>query len=102
MVLLDPNASKIVRFTSEDKLDAVRNLELRAVEATDLILWLDGDREGEAISFEVIRVVQRKNPGIRIKRAKFSANTKEEITRALRNLVQPNLSESEVSSRRFF
>jgi hypothetical protein len=44
----------------------------------------------------VIRVIVEENPDIRIHRAKFSANTKAEIKKAMNNLVKPNLSEAEV------
>jgi DNA topoisomerase IA len=60
---------------------------------TDIILWLDCDREGEAICFEVLEVllgekIQRKNFdfkeledkfGLKIHRAKFSAATRADI-----------------------
>jgi DNA topoisomerase-3 len=56
-----------------------------------IVLWLDCDREGENICFEVLSVVR---PNIsemsRIWRAKFSAITQTEIQHAFDNLVKPN------------
>ncbi|KAI9209300.1 DNA topoisomerase 3-beta-1-like protein [Polychytrium aggregatum] len=77
-----------------------------------LILWLDCDREGENICYEVIRCVRNgfkprertKGPKTyattdigadeRIFRAKFSAITSYDIKRALRHLVAPNENEA--------
>jgi DNA topoisomerase-3 len=64
-----------------------------------LVLWLDCDREGENICFEVIRCVE-KSMNIRsgnkqvIFRARFSAVTPKDIQKALSSLVEPNLNES--------
>nr|CCC53485.1 putative DNA topoisomerase III, fragment [Trypanosoma vivax Y486] len=56
-----------------------------------LVLWLDCDREGENICFEVMQVVARSIHDMRnIWRAKFSAITREAITEAFRNLGRPN------------
>jgi DNA topoisomerase-3 len=40
-----------------------------------LILWLDCDREGENIAFEVINVCSKSNPRLSIYRAHFSSLT---------------------------
>lgn len=55
-----------------------------------LILWLDCDREGEAIAYEVIQIAQKVNPKIKIKRAQFSVVENSEINNAIANLVEPN------------
>lgn len=56
-----------------------------------LVLWLDCDREGEGIAFEVIDVVRRKAPSsLKIKWAVFSAVTREEVFWAVNNLKEPN------------
>ncbi len=41
-----------------------------------LILWLDCDREGEAIAFDVVDLVKQVKPNVIVKRAHFSALTK--------------------------
>ena len=58
-----------------------------------MILWLDCDREGEAIAFDVIEQVQSQLKGasrLEVLRAHFSALTKEEITGAMEKLGEPN------------
>ena len=60
-----------------------------------LQLWLDNDREGENICFEVIDVCtphMRPNPEIR--RAKFSSITYQNIRLAHEHLISPNELES--------
>lgn len=65
-----------------------------------LVLWLDCDREGENICFEVIRCVDKamnrpiNSDGQKIFRARFSAVTAKDIQKALSNLVAPNENES--------
>ena len=51
-----------------------------------MILWLDCDREGEAIAFEVIEVIKKVNKQTRFKRARFSAITYNDIWYAIKNL----------------
>jgi len=61
--------------------------------AQAVILWLDCDREGEAISDEVRTVCLKGNPALRnekIYRAKFSTVLPQEIQRALRSLGRIN------------
>jgi len=65
-----------------------------------LVLWLDCDREGENICFEVISCtagrMNKLGGGRRqqIFRAKFSAVTKPDIERAMRTLGEPNENEA--------
>lgn len=53
-------------------------------------MWLDCDREGENIAYEVIEIVQAVNPKIKILRAHFSALTQKDIMHAIENLQEPN------------
>mmetsp|Transcript_13185 Transcript_13185/g.38827 ORF Transcript_13185/g.38827 Transcript_13185/m.38827 type:complete len:979 (-) Transcript_13185:215-3151(-) len=69
-----------------------RMLQQQARNAGTLILWLDCDREGEAISDEVRAVCLAGNPRLNNKvfRAKFSTVLSPEIRRALRSLGRVN------------
>ncbi|XP_067654997.1 DNA topoisomerase 3-beta-1-like [Haliotis asinina] len=62
-----------------------------------LVLWLDCDKEGENICFEVIDCVEpmmNRAHGQQIFRAKFSAITDTDIKRAMQNLGEPNKNEA--------
>ncbi|KAH9598173.1 TOPRIM domain [Trypanosoma melophagium] len=67
-----------------------KNLESLGKRATALLLWMDCDREGENICFEVMRIVQGVNSRIAVSRAHFSALTKRDLFGAMRNLKTPN------------
>ena len=77
-----------------------RHLEREARGADYLILWLDCDREGENICFEVIEACaptmkpRTRDGERRILRAKFSAVTKESVERAMTTLGEPNRNEA--------
>jgi DNA topoisomerase-3 len=79
---------------SEDMQPLERMLRDLSRRASALILWLDCDREGEAISDEVRTVCIKGNPRLqsqnRIYRAKFSTVLPGEIQRALRSLGRIN------------
>ena len=75
--------SKILKNTLSKDSSDLRDLDL-------LILWLDCDREGENIAFEVIDIVSSVNSKIDILRANFSALTKTDIIKAINNLQYPN------------
>ena len=63
-----------------------RFLQELAQEAEYLALWLDCDREGENIGFEVISLCQEWVPYDNVYRAKFSALTAPELVNAYNNL----------------
>nr|CCC95488.1 unnamed protein product [Trypanosoma congolense IL3000] len=76
-----------------------RHLAHEAEGCATLVLWLDCDREGENICFEVMQVVERSIRDMRnIWRAKFSAITQEAITYAFMNLCKPNKNLSDAVS----
>jgi len=68
----------------------VENLKHLAKTSSTLILWLDCDREGEAIAYEVLRICQEVKPDIEIYRAHFSALTDKDINAAMEDLKDPD------------
>lgn len=75
----------------------IKHLEREARGVEYLVLWLDCDREGENICFEVIRCVEssmRKMNEQQVFRAKFSAVTAKDIDKAMKTLGAPNENES--------
>eukprot|EP01061_Rhynchopus_euleeides_P005988 TRINITY_DN15065_c0_g1_i2.p1 TRINITY_DN15065_c0_g1~~TRINITY_DN15065_c0_g1_i2.p1 ORF type:complete len:722 (+),score=287.37 TRINITY_DN15065_c0_g1_i2:104-2167(+) len=74
----------------------VNHLRSEAKGCTDIVLWLDCDREGENICFEVLSCVKQSvNDWRHIWRAKFSAITKHELVAAMNNLIKPDENQSQ-------
>ncbi|KAJ0463670.1 putative DNA topoisomerase [Helianthus annuus] len=93
------NVSRLGRYGSSYSFSSsscqVRIKSKEARGCDDLVLWLDCDREGENICFEVIECTGFKpHDGRRIHRARFSSVTEKDITQAMKNLVQPNKDEA--------
>jgi DNA topoisomerase-1 len=76
--------------TREGALKYVKALKQLALKTSTVILALDADVEGEAIAFEVIRVMSGVNPSLEFKRAWFSAITRADILEAFRNFKEPS------------
>ncbi|KAJ1613069.1 putative DNA topoisomerase III beta-1 [Cryptosporidium canis] len=88
----------IIKNESSSKM--VSHLEKESKGCTYLVLWLDCDREGENICFEVINVVSANISKGRdqkewVFRAKFSSITPNDIYYAMNNLTSPNKNESD-------
>ncbi|KAK3419318.1 hypothetical protein EUGRSUZ_H05141 [Eucalyptus grandis] len=86
----DLYAAPVRKSVPQDKLDIKRTLEEEARRCQWLVLWLDCDREGENIAFEVIDTCTAANCNLTIKRARFSALIEREIHDSVQNLVEPN------------
>eukprot|EP00397_Hematodinium_sp_SG-2012_P007781 GEMP01007831.1.p1 GENE.GEMP01007831.1~~GEMP01007831.1.p1 ORF type:complete len:880 (+),score=215.84 GEMP01007831.1:91-2730(+) len=86
----------LVKSVKEELNDLRLMLRQLAPTCEEIILWLDCDREGEAIAFEVLDVCLEVNANLRIYRAVFSALTRSDIMRALNTLRNPdqNLSDA--------
>lgn len=85
-VLLDRSVSSIYCGPPEEKMPLVRTLQEEARDCLALVLWLDGDSEGEKIAADVASVVQETRRNINVRRARFSAITTAEILHSLANL----------------
>ncbi|MCX8031896.1 MAG: DNA topoisomerase I [Thermoleophilia bacterium] len=66
----------------------IRALKKLAAEATSLVIATDYDREGELIGLEALNLAAEENPRLvrTVRRARFSALTSGEITKAFANL----------------
>ncbi|GLT25089.1 hypothetical protein SLA2020_002420 [Shorea laevis] len=87
---VDLYQAPVCKYVPEEKNDIKRTLEEEARKCQWLVLWLDCDREGENIAFEVIDVCRAVNHHLVIRRARFSALIDREIHHAAQNLVEPN------------
>jgi DNA topoisomerase-3 len=82
-----------IEITYSSDMEPLKNmLQSQSRKANAIILWLDCDREGEAICEEVRTVCLQGNAGLRDKiyRAKFSTVMPQEIRRALQSLGRIN------------
>jgi len=66
-------------------------LKKAAEEADEVIIATDADREGESIGVEALNFIKGANPKIKVKRAYFSAITKNDIEHAFSNLVEVDM-----------
>lgn len=78
-----------VLVVREETVKYVRVLRYYASRVNTIILALDSDSEGEAISYEVILATYSVNPRLRYYRALFSAITKRDIEKAFNSLTAP-------------
>eukprot|EP00485_Elphidium_margaritaceum_P002929 CAMPEP_0202705756 /NCGR_PEP_ID=MMETSP1385-20130828/18269_1 /ASSEMBLY_ACC=CAM_ASM_000861 /TAXON_ID=933848 /ORGANISM="Elphidium margaritaceum" /LENGTH=132 /DNA_ID=CAMNT_0049364061 /DNA_START=127 /DNA_END=521 /DNA_ORIENTATION=- len=85
----------VIKTVAGDKQQIVKTLQREARKCQVLVLWLDCDREGENIAFEVIQVCREANPRLTLKRARFSSLVPADIWRAINQLVEPNSHEND-------
>ncbi len=86
--------SRIIKIRKQEAI--IKRLEELGKQADEVIIATDYDREGENIGVEAIEIIRGVNPSVKIRRAIFSAITKEEILEAFSNLkeVDYNLADS--------
>eukprot|EP00968_Pinguiococcus_pyrenoidosus_P010040 scaffold789_cov261-Pinguiococcus_pyrenoidosus.AAC.17 len=87
--------ASIAKVVPQEHENLQRNLEREVRGAHVLMLWLDCDREGENICFEVMDICRRVNHRLRSLRARFSAVTANDVRHALTHLNQPNRLQSD-------
>ncbi|CAH1794681.1 unnamed protein product [Owenia fusiformis] len=80
----------VVKECPENFIDIKHTLEREVRGCQKLVIWTDGDREGENIGFEIIQVCTAVKPNIQVFRARFSEITPQAIARACANLQPPN------------
>eukprot|EP00736_Rhodelphis_marinus_P006750 Rmarinus@m.25760 len=85
----------IVKQVSPQHKDLEAQLRTEAKKCQALVLWLDCDREGENIAFEVFDICKQANPRLEVFRARFSALTQRDVAQAWSSLQKPNKNESE-------
>ncbi len=85
----------VVKGVRDDMDEVKRNLQQQARQCQVLVLWLDCDREGENIAAEVAEVCCEANPQLQVRRARFSALTHADLTRACNQLVDIHRGESD-------
>lgn len=78
------------RRVIESAKAVVSNLREISKGVSTLVLWLDCDREGEAIAFDVLDVCTAVAKSLRVYRAHFSTVTAEDIALALENVTGPD------------
>jgi len=86
-----------IKSESNPKAHVCKHLQQEARGCDYLVLWLDCDREGENICFEVMESavpVMRKFSGQQVFRAKFSAISEKDIRTAMSSLGEPNKNEA--------
>lgn len=88
-MLFDAPVKKVIEETSK-KLGIVEHLQELGSESQYLYLWLDCDREGENIGFEVISLVSDSIHYDNVYRARFSSLTKTELNQAYSNPIRPD------------
>ena len=85
----------VVKEEANPKTRLPAHLKSESKGATHLVLWLDCDREGENICFEVIRNVKPSLPNPKnIWRAKFSCLVPSDLLKAYEHLGYPNENEA--------
>lgn len=80
----------IITYCPQNFQNIKNTLQAEVKNCQHLIIWTDGDREGENIGFEVIQVCQEVKPNVQVHRARFSEITLQAISRACTNLCLPD------------
>ncbi|KAF8388494.1 hypothetical protein HHK36_027166 [Tetracentron sinense] len=86
----------VISYYSKISHAFIWHLSQEARGCGNLVLWLDCDREGENICFEVMESTgfHVRDAGRLVYRARFSSVTQKDILKAMDNLVKPNRDEA--------
>ncbi|CAM6081712.1 unnamed protein product [Calypogeia fissa] len=94
---LDLFEAPTIKTESNPKAHVCKHLQQEGRGTDYLVLWLDCDREGENICFEVMESAvpaMRRGNGQQVFRARFSAISEKDIRTAMNSLVEPNRNEA--------
>lgn len=80
----------IAKSVKPESKEIAKTLVAESKKCNTLLLWLDGDLEGENICYEVMQVCLKVNPHMDVYRARFSALIQRDIFRTLRMPERPN------------
>ena len=80
----------VEKTVPKDKRGIERNLKRLAKQSAHLVLWLDCDREGENIAYEVVGVCLGSKKTLKVHRAVFSSLVAAEVKKAYRTLKEPD------------
>ncbi|KAI5173454.1 DNA topoisomerase III, partial [Pancytospora epiphaga] len=82
--------AEIEKRLSEDMKKVAENIKTLSRQCEMVVIWTDCDREGENIASQIREIVGNK----KVRRARFSAISRSEVERAIRNLTEINDRES--------
>ncbi|KAI9835111.1 MAG: DNA topoisomerase [Sclerophora amabilis] len=74
--------AQVATSIDKDKESIAKNIRFQARYARALFIWTDCDREGEHIGTEIRDIARQANPGIEVKRARFSNIERTHVLRA--------------------
>ncbi|KAI2418234.1 DNA topoisomerase, partial [Ophidiomyces ophidiicola] len=77
----------VIEGVAKERVSIAQNIRDKARQADALFIWTDCDREGEHIGAEVRTEAIKGNPGIEVRRAKFSNTEKAHVMRAAKNPI---------------
>ncbi|EGR34411.1 hypothetical protein IMG5_012580, partial [Ichthyophthirius multifiliis] len=86
--------AKTQKIESNPQQKVIKHLEQESKDCSYLVLWLDNDREGENICFEVKRIcepqmIKENTNKLQTLRAKFSSLTKKDLKEAYQKIIDP-------------
>lgn len=103
---VDLFSASTIKEEADPTSEVVQHLEREAREASYLLLWLDNDREGENICFEVKNICEpfmcREGNNVQqVLRAKFSSLEKSDLLASFKAIRDPpNINEAKASDAR--